>query len=45
LSLTDIPPLLLVVLSPPLVVWAWGLALEQLAIGIERFDQLERRRP
>ena len=36
-SLADAPPLLVIEFAPPMVIWAWGRALERLAIGVESF--------
>lgn len=35
-SLAEIPPLLAIALAPPILIWAWGRALEQLGAGVER---------
>jgi hypothetical protein len=44
LRLLDLSPAAFVVFAPPALVWAWGQAVEQLAIGIERLDSVMRSR-
>jgi hypothetical protein len=44
LRLFDLSPGVFVAFAPPALVWVWGRAVEQLAIGIERFDDVVQRR-
>lgn len=44
LHLIEFPPVAAVAFVPPAAVWTWGLAVERLAIGIDRFDDAMKRR-
>lgn len=35
-SMSEIPPLLVIAFAPPMLIWAWGRALEQFGAGVER---------
>jgi hypothetical protein len=35
----DLPPVVLATFVLPVLVWTWGRALEQMAIGVERMRQ------
>lgn len=42
--LLDLSPATFVAFALPALVWVWGHAVEQIAIGIERFDDVMQRR-
>jgi hypothetical protein len=42
-QIVEISPPALLIFGPPALVWMWGRALERLAIGVERLDDVIQR--
>ncbi len=44
LLLSEVSPVLVILFAVPALVWSWGRAIEQLAIGLERMGEVSCRR-